>query len=46
MSIHKIFNRLGWLRYPQLIKSEAVKLIYRMNILAKPSAMVKLFKFN
>ena len=44
--ISNIFDKLGWLSYPQLIQSEAVKLIYRINILAKPRAMVKMFNFD
>ena len=46
MSTSDIFRKLNWHSYPQMIQYEAVRLIYNINNLAKPRALVKMFQFN
>ena len=46
MSTAAIFRKLNWHSYPQMIQYESIRLIYNINNLAKPRALVKLFKFT
>ena len=46
LSMSNIFQQLGWLSYPQMIMSDSIKMIYRINIIGKPRAMSKFFNFT
>ena len=46
MSTSNIFKELGWLSYPQIITSEAIKVIYNINNMCKPRSMMKFFQFD
>ena len=46
MSTSDIFRKLNWHSYPQMIQYEATRLIYNINNLAKPRALVKMFQFT
>merc|ERR1711873_40346 len=46
MSTSNIFKELGWLSYPQMITSEAIKVIYNINNMCKPRSLMKLFQFD
>merc|ERR1712240_720890 len=46
MSTSNIFKELGWLSYPQIITSEAIKIIYNINNKCKPRSMMKFFQFD
>ena len=46
MSTSEIFRTLGWHSYPQIIQYDSVRLIYMINNLSKPRALVNLFRFN
>ena len=46
MSTESIFRKLKWLSYPQMIQYESIRLIYNINNLARPRALVNLFKFT
>ena len=46
MSTSNIFKELGWLSYPQIITSEAIKIIYNINNTCKPRSLMKFFQFN
>merc|ERR1712240_484222 len=46
MSTSNIFKELGWLSYPQIITSEAIKIIYNINNTCKPKSLMRFFQFN
>ena len=42
----KIFLELNWLSFPQIIRYEATKMIYNINILSQPKSIIKFFNFQ
>ena len=46
MSTSKIFSELNWLSFPQMIRYEATKMIYNINILSQPKSIIKFFNFQ
>ena len=46
MSTTNIFAELNWLSFPQMIRYEATKIIYNINILSQPKSILKYFNFD
>ena len=46
ISTSNIFKELGWHSYPKIIMADAIKIIYKINNLSMPRALINFFTFN
>ena len=46
ISTSNIFKELGWHSYPKIIMADAIKMIYKINNLSMPRALINFFTFN